>query len=196
MKEKCRGIKSSIWIMFVGLILSCLFQFYNFVFISNKVQEYLVMLFGGSTASALVTLIIYSAEYQSCKISSFEEYWSSQFDLLQKFQSIKYFDFDVPMVLLQEYFKEKAHKEEAASLTSHLSKDTDIPYDNTALDKWCDFVSNNFIELKEEVSSEEYKKLLIDSVNCSAIEHLNNLEKIISDYCSISEISESMKKSL
>ncbi|ODR36230.1 hypothetical protein [Eisenbergiella tayi] len=195
MKEKCRGIKSSIWIMLAGLFLSCLFQFYNFGFINNKVQEYLVMLFGGSTASALVTLIIYSAEYQSCKISSLEEYWSSQFNLLQKFHSIKYFDFDVPMGLLQEYFSEKAHNIQADSLISQLPKYKGIPHDNTfrhestALDKWCDFIDNDFIELKDKISPEEYKKLLIESVNRSAIEHLNNLEKIISDYCSISEIS-------
>ena len=82
MKEKCYGIRTSIIIMILGIFLSSIFQFCNFVCLSKKFTDYLVMLFGGAAASALVTLIIYLSEYISIKTATLENYWHIQYSLL------------------------------------------------------------------------------------------------------------------
>ena len=195
MKEKFYGIRTSIIIMILGIFLSSIFQFCNFVCLSKKFTDYLVMLFGGAAASALVTLIIYLSEYISIKTATLENYWHIQYSLLNNFLKIKYYDFHIPKELLQKYYSEQIHNKQVDNLISQLPSGIAIPdsphfkYKDEALMEWCQFISNDFIYLKDNISAKEFQKLLTNTVIDSAKKYLEDIEKTIESYCSLAACS-------
>lgn len=195
MKEKCYGIRTSIIIIILGILLSSIFQFCDFTCISQKFADYLVMIFSGAAASALVTLIIYSSEYISIKIATLENYWNVQYSLLHNFLKIQYFDFDIPKELLKQYYGEQIHNEHVDKLISQLPSGMKIPdspqfkYKNEALKQWCQLISNDFLHLKDSLPSKEFQKLLSNTVIDSAKKHLEDMEKTIKSYCSLATCS-------
>lgn len=190
MKEKCLSLRISIIIMMVGILTSAIFQFVNFGLLPI-VQNYLVMLLGGGAASALVTTIIYSTEYRVAKTMTLENYWNEQLKIVNSFLRIDYFLFEIPINLMQSYYSEWRHNKNVEKNLSLLKPGEEIPctddfcYKYTAQNEWCKLLSDDYKELKVEVSDEEV-------VEQRWSEMKMEIERVLDQYIKFSEVSYSV----
>ena len=201
MKEKCLSLRISIIIMVVGILTSAILQFVNFGLLPI-VQNYLVMLLGGGAASALVTTIIYSTEYRVAKTTTLENYWNEQLKIVNSFLHIDYFLFEIPINLMQSYYSEWRHNKNVEKNLALLKPGQEIPctddfcYKYTAKNEWCKLLSDEYKELKVEVSDEDFHNELIKVVERRWSEMNIEIERVLDQYIKFSEVSYSVLENI
>ena len=108
MKEKTYGLRTSLVLLVVSVILTGIFQF-EILNVNENTKVFFVTVFGGAVSSALVTFLIYLFEYRAVKTKILEEYWQLQLNLINKFLALKYFYPPVPVNLIIRRFEEIQH---------------------------------------------------------------------------------------
>ena len=195
MKEKTWGLKTSIIVFLASISLFSLFYFYRCSCVPQNLREYLVMIFSGATASALVTLLIYSAEYKIAKVSALENYWQEALKVLGSLGKLEYYHLDVPLQVLKDYYQEQTHNKFVDSVVEQIPADNPLlndeffQYRHDARDRWCERIASESDNMRNRMGEIEYKNIIIQEVERAAKTYLEKLHKVIDRYISLSETS-------
>ncbi len=73
MKEKTYGLRTSLVLLVVSVILTGIFQF-EILDVNENTKGFFVTVFGGAVSSALVTFLIYLFEYRRIRTKTLKEY--------------------------------------------------------------------------------------------------------------------------
>jgi len=102
MKVKSSGLKVSLAILLLSVLLSVLFHFCSWSKCTQNLRDYIVMLSVGASSSALVTLLIYLTEYKEAKVTTLENYWVTISHVLEEFGKLEYYHSGISLSLMDQ----------------------------------------------------------------------------------------------
>ena len=201
MKEKTYGLRTSLVLLVVSVILTGIFQF-EILNVNENTKVFFVTVFGGAVSSALVTFLIYLFEYRAVKIKILEEYWQLQLNLINKFLALKYFYPPVPVNLIIRRFEEIQHNKVVDENRiriqdwKNFSELDGFKYHTQAREEWIQYLMKedvqgdaNLYEMYASQSDKQFEEILekiddvMDSYMMLAKEKYSEIEKVSGDIC-------------
>lgn len=201
MKEKTYGLRTSLVLLVVSVILTGIFQF-EILNVNENTKVFFVTVFGGAVSSALVTFLIYLFEYRAVKTKILEEYWQLQLNLINKFLALKYFYPPVPVNLIIRRFEEIQHNKVVDENRIRIqdwkkfSELDDFKYHTKAREEWIQYLMKedvqgdaNLYEMYASQSDKQFEEILekiddvMDSYMMLAKEKYSEIEKVSGDIC-------------
>ena len=201
MKEKTYGLRTSLVLLVVSVILTGIFQF-EILNVNENTKVFFVTVFGGAVSSALVTFLIYLFEYRAVKIKILEEYWQLQLNLINKFLALKYFYPPVPVNLIIRRFEEIQHNKVVDENRiriqdwKNFSELDGFKYHTQAREEWIQYLMKedvqgdaNLYEMYVSQSDKQFEEILekiddvMDSYIMLAKEKYSEIEKVSGDIC-------------
>ena len=201
MKEKTYGLRTSLVLLVVSVILTGIFQF-EILNVNENTKVFFVTVFGGAVSSALVTFLIYLFEYRAVKTKILEEYWQLQLNLINKFLALKYFYPPVPVNLIIRRFEEIQHNKVVDENRiriqdwKNFSELDGFKYHTQAREEWIQYLMKedvqgdaNLYEMYVSQSDKQFEEILekiddvMDSYMMLAKEKYSEIEKVSGDIC-------------
>ena len=201
MKEKTYGLRTSLVLLVVSVILTGIFQF-EILNVNENTKVFFVTVFGGAVSSALVTFLIYLFEYRAVKIKILEEYWQLQLNLINKFLALKYFYPPVPVNLIIRRFEEIQHNKVVDENRIRIqdwkkfSELDDFKYHTKAREEWVQYLMKKDVQgdaklygMYASQSDKQFEEILekiddvMDSYMMLAKEKYSEIEKVSGDIC-------------
>ena len=201
MKEKTYGLRTSLVLLVVSVILTGIFQF-EILNVNENTKVFFVTVFGGAVSSALVTFLIYLFEYRAVKTKILEEYWQLQLNLINKFLALKYFYPPVPVNLIIRRFEEIQHNKVVDENRiriqdwKNFSELDGFKYHTQAREEWIQYLMKedvqgdaNLYEMYASQSDKQFEEILekiddvMDSYMMLAKEKYSEIEKVSGDIC-------------
>ena len=201
MKEKTYGLRTSLVLLVVSVILTGIFQF-EILNVNENTKVFFVTVFGGAVSSALVTFLIYLFEYRAVKIKILEEYWQPQLNLINKFLALKYFYPPVPVNLIIRRFEEIQHNKVVDENRIRIqdwkkfSELDDFKYHTKAREEWVQYLMKKDVQgdaklygMYASQSDKQFEEILekiddvMDSYMMLAKEKYSEIEKVSGDIC-------------
>ena len=201
MKEKTYGLRTSLVLLVVSVILTGIFQF-EILNVNENTKVFFVTVFGGAVSSALVTFLIYLFEYRAVKTKILEEYWQLQLNLINKFLALKYFYPPVPVNLIIRRFEEIQHNKVVDENRiriqdwKNFSELDGFKYHTQAREEWIQYLMKedvqgdaNLYEMYVSQSDKQFEEILekiddvMDSYIMLAKEKYSEIEKVSGDIC-------------
>lgn len=205
MKEKTYGLRTSLVLLVVSVILTGIFQF-EILNVNENTKVFFVTVFGGAVSSALVTFLIYLFEYRAVKTKILEEYWQLQLNLINKFLALKYFYPPVPVNLIIRRFEEIQHNKVVDENRiriqdwKNFSELDGFKYHTQAREEWIQYLMKedvqgdaNLYEMYASQSDKQFEEILekiddvMDSYIMLAKEKYSEIEKVSGDICFFSD---------
>lgn len=205
MKEKTYGLRTSLVLLVVSVILTGIFQF-EILNVNENTKVFFVTVFGGAVSSALVTFLIYLFEYRAVKTKILEEYWQLQLNLINKFLALKYFYPPVPVNLIIRRFEEIQHNKVVDENRiriqdwKNFSELDGFKYHTQAREEWIQYLMKedvqgdaNLYEMYASQSDKQFEEILekiddvMDSYIMLAKEKYGEIEKVSGDICFFSD---------
>ena len=201
MKEKTYGLRTSLVLLVVSVILTGIFQF-EILNVNENTKVFFVTVFGGAVSSALVTFLIYLFEYRAVKTKILEEYWQLQLNLINKFLALKYFYPPVPVNLIIRRFEEIQHNKVVDENRIRIqdwkkfSELDDFKYHTKAREEWVQYLMKKDVQgdaklygMYASQSDKQFEEILekiddvMDSYMMLAKEKYSEIEKVSGDIC-------------
>ena len=201
MKEKTYGLRTSLVLLVVSVILTGIFQF-EILNVNENTKVFFVTVFGGAVSSALVTFLIYLFEYRAVKTKILEEYWQLQLNLINKFLALKYFYPPVPVNLIIRRFEEIQHNKVVDENRiriqdwKNFSELDDFKYHTQAREEWIQYLMKKDVQgdaklygMYASQSDKQFEEILekiddvMDSYMMLAKEKYSEIEKVSGDIC-------------
>lgn len=201
MKEKTYGLRTSLVLLVVSVILTGIFQF-EILNVNENTKVFFVTVFGGAVSSALVTFLIYLFEYRAVKTKILEEYWQLQLNLINKFLALKYFYPPVPVNLIIRRFEEIQHNKVVDENRIRIqdwkkfSELDDFKYHTKAREEWIQYLMKKDVQgdaklygMYASQSDKQFEEILekiddvMDSYMMLAKEKYSEIEKVSGDIC-------------
>ena len=201
MKEKTYGLRTSLVLLVVSVILTGIFQF-EILNVNENTKVFFVTVFGGAVSSALVTFLIYLFEYRAVKTKILEEYWQLQLNLINKFLALKYFYPPVPVNLIIRRFEEIQHNKVVDENRIRIqdwkkfSELDDFKYHTKAREEWIQYLMKKDVQgdaklygMYASQSDKQFEEILekiddvMDSNMMLAKEKYSEIEKVSGDIC-------------
>ena len=201
MKEKTYGLRTSLVLLVVSVILTGIFQF-EILNVNENTKVFFVTVFGGAVSSALVTFLIYLFEYRAVKTKILEEYWQLQLNLINKFLALKYFYPPVPVNLIIRRFEEIQHNKVVDENRIRIqdwkkfSELDDFKYHTKAREEWVQYLMKKDVQgdaklygMYASQSDKQFEEILekiddvMDSYMMLAKERYSEIEKVSGDIC-------------
>ena len=201
MKEKTYGLRTSLVLLVVSVILTGIFQF-EILNVNENTKVFFVTVFGGAVTSALVTFLIYLFEYRAVKTKILEEYWQLQLNLINKFLALKYFYPPVPVNLIIRRFEEIQHNKVVDENRIRIqdwkkfSELDDFKYHTKAREEWVQYLMKKDVQgdaklygMYASQSDKQFEEILekiddvMDSYMMLAKEKYSEIEKVSGDIC-------------
>ena len=205
MKEKTYGLRTSLVLLVVSVILTGIFQF-EILNVNENTKVFFVTVFGGAVSSALVTFLIYLFEYRAVKTKILEEYWQLQLNLINKFLALKYFYPPVPVNLIIRRFEEIQHNKVVDENRIRIqdwkkfSELDDFKYHTKAREEWVQYLMKKDVQgdaklygMYASQSDKQFEEILekiddvMDSYMMLAKEKYSEIEKVSGDICFFSD---------
>ena len=201
MKEKTYGLRTSLVLLVVSVILTGIFQF-EILNVNENTKVFFVTVFGGAVSSALVTFLIYLFEYRAVKTKILKEYWQLQLNLINKFLALKYFYPPVPVNLIIRRFEEIQHNKVVDENRIRIqdwkkfSELDDFKYHTKAREEWVQYLMKKDVQgdtklygMYASQSDKQFEEILekiddvMDSYMMLAKEKYSEIEKVSGDIC-------------
>lgn len=201
MKEKTYGLRTSLVLLVVSVILTGIFQF-EILNVNENTKVFFVTVFGGAVSSALVTFLIYLFEYRAVKTKILEEYWQLQLNLINKFLALKYFYPPVPVNLIIRRFEEIQHNKVVDENRiriqdwKNFSELDGFKYHTQAREEWIQYLIKKDVQgdaklygMYASQSDKQFEEILekiddvMDSYMMLAKEKYSEIEKVSGDIC-------------
>ena len=201
MKEKTYGLRTSLVLLVVSVILTGIFQF-EILNVNENTKVFFVTVFGGAVSSALVTFLIYLFEYRAVKTKILKEYWQLQLNLINKFLALKYFYPPVPVNLIIRRFEEIQHNKVVDENRIRIqdwkkfSELDDFKYHTKAREEWVQYLMKKDVQgdaklygMYASQTDKQFEEILekiddvMDSYMMLAKEKYSEIEKVSGDIC-------------
>lgn len=171
----------------------------NFCLIDPATQSisiFITSLLLGITGSAIVTLIIYSVEYNEGKTVAQEDYYISFLDILVHFRNLPYLHLKQPKDLVLEYFNEERNNDSVRDRIAKLPQGISAPNNDIfkihhiAKDKFVLLLKQQYkaSRMFESFSDDELNKITAEDTEKQYYEYLDTINIIVDAYIELSKL--------